>query len=337
MQTNDLHFEYPAELVATERKKNSRVMWVDQGERPREISPQAVLNEMRPEDTLVVNTTKVIPARVFSASGLEILFIEELSANQWRVLCPARKWPKREALVLPGDIRLELVERGLPQVVQASAKIDSDYFENYGDWPLPPYIQEARGERKSRSADSEMYQTDWAKDLGSLAAPTASFHFSKEDLKKVAGRGASVCEITLHVGLGTFLPIHSESLVDHKMHFEHVEVPAPTWEQVQKTRSQGGRVWALGSTVTRALESRALGLLQDTESGAAGPTDLFIRPGFEFRCVDVLMTNFHQPKTTLLAMVMAFAGIEPVRKGYGWAVDRKFRLFSYGDLSVWTK
>jgi len=336
MKTNELHFDYPKSLVATERKPPSRVMQVRDG-RPQEVSVRGVLNEIAPEDVLVINTTKVIPARVFAEQGLEILFIEDLGENLWKVLCPARRWPKGTRLDLPGGVQLELANGGLPQTVKTSKPLSLDYFEAHGDWPLPPYIQEARGQRVSRVEDAEMYQTAWAQDFGSLAAPTASFHFSNEDLDKVRSRGASIVEVTLHVGLGTFLPVHSDDLKDHKMHFEKVHLSKKSWQDIQNARSQGGRVWAMGSTVTRALESQALGHLEESSEGFSGDTDLFITPGFDFKVVDVLMTNFHQPKTTLLAMVMAFGGIEAVRACYSWAIERKFRLFSYGDLSVWHK
>ena len=251
--------------------------------------------------------------------------------------CPAKKWPKGKALNLPGGVTAELVERGRPQKVKVSSPLDLKYFEKHGDLPLPPYIQEARGERKAREGDDKMYQTDWAQKMGSLAAPTASLHFTERDLEKVRARGASVCKLSLHVGMGTFLPIQSEQTNDHKMHWESVSIPHKTLETILQAKKRGGRVWALGSTVTRALEAQAQGHLPVAEEGFMGETNLFIEPGYEFKVVDILMTNFHQPQTTLLAMVMAFAGQKEVKDCYKWAVDRQFRLFSYGDLSVWSK
>ncbi len=336
MQKSDLFFEYPEHLVATEKKPVSRVMMVQKGD-PRELSIPSVLSQIPPGDLLVVNDTKVIPARVSSQDGLEILFIKALGENTWQVLCPARKWPVGQQQSLPGGVKVTMLEKGRPQKVETDRALDSQYFFEFGEMPLPPYIQEARGERAARPEDRLAYQTDWAQELGSLAAPTASLHFKQEDLQKVRSRGADVASLCLHVGLGTFLPIHSDNIDDHEMHPERVVIRKQVWQKIKDVRSQGGRVWALGSTVTRALESQALGLLQETEDSFAGDTRLFIKPGFEFQVVDVLMTNFHQPESTLIAMVMAFAGVESVKANYQWAIDRNFRLFSYGDLSVWLK
>ena len=336
MHTDELIFDFPNSLVATERKPNSRAMWVDE-KGPVEVSPAYVLTQIQPNDLLVINDTKVIKARIHSDEGMEILFIKEFESNVWQVLCPARRWPKGASLKLPNDVLLELVEGGLPQKVRANKKLEPSFFLKFGEMPLPPYIQEARGERHARAHDDLDYQTAWANQLGSLASPTASLHFSQEDLEKVKKRGADVKAICLHVGLGTFLPVHAESLEDHQMHSEFVSIPKDTWQAVLQCCERGGRVWALGSTVTRALESQALKMLNKENEEYVGETDLFIRPGFEFQVVDVLMTNFHQPQTTLLAMVMAFAGQRKVLQCYQWAIEKRFRLFSYGDLSVWVR
>ena len=279
----------------------------------------------------------MIKARVISDEGMEVLFIEPHGEQEWSVLCPVRKWPKNQKLEMPGGLELELLEKGRPQKVRTSTPIDENYFAQYGDIPLPPYIQQARGERRSRHSDDHQYQTAWAQKLGSLAAPTASLHFSMEDIRKIKSRGAEVKSLCLHVGLGTFLPIQAESIDEHLMHSEFVSIPKETWQAVMECKSRGGKVWALGSTVTRALESMAQSRFTEEEDSYQGGTDLFIKPGFSFEVVDVLMTNFHQPESTLLAMVMAFAGEEVVKKNYQWAIERNFRLFSYGDLSVWRK
>lgn len=336
MQKQDLSFDYPAHLIATEKKALSRVMMVESGE-PLELSIANLLAQIGPQDLLIINDTQVIPARVTSEEGLEILFIEEHEPNVWSVLCPSRRWPKQKNLMLPDGVEVELLEKALPQKISSNKKLDMAYFDKWGDLPLPPYIQEARGERGVKDFDKVMYQSDWAEQVGSLAAPTASLHFKKEDLHKIKNRGARVKKLCLHVGLGTFLPIHSSNLDEHKMHSEFVSIPKDTWQAVQDCKKQGGQVWALGSTVTRSLEAMALGDLLETEKYYRGHTSLFICPGFEFKVVDVLMTNFHQPETTLLAMVMAFAGVEDVKQAYQWAIERNFRLFSYGDLSVWKK
>jgi len=336
MQKSDLSFSYPEHLVATERAAVSRVMCVRGGE-PSEVTLSHILTEIGPDDLLVINETQVLPARVFSLCGIEVLFIKSLNPLHWQVLTPMRRWPKSQVLVLPEGVEARISQGGLPQVVELSSPLSETYFDQHGDVPLPPYIHEARGEKHSRLIDKEAYQTSWAKIKGSLAAPTASLHFSIEDLERIKKRGAQVQTLCLHVGLGTFLPIHSHNLSEHRMHHEWVSVPKATWSAVQECRQSGGRVWCLGSTVTRALESQALGLFQETDEAWVGETDLFIRPGFEFRATDVLMTNFHQPESTLIAMVMAFSSPQIVLDCYNWAIERQFRLFSYGDLSVWQK
>lgn len=345
MELKELDFSYPERLVATERAARSRVMLVV-GDEPREVEVNDVIEMVAPGDLVVVNDTRVLPRRVFSDSGLEILFLKKASheTESWEVLCPSSRWKSDTFQVLPGGVTLELVARGKPQVVRPSRPLDDAYFDAFGDLPLPPYIQKSRGERRNRPDDVSMYQTAWAEAPGSLAAPTASLHFDLASLDAIRARGAEVARITLHVGLGTFLPITVESLDDHQMHSETVEIPPETWRAVQECKARGGRVWAVGTTVVRALESAACGRLPHLNSphlnsvvgtGFGGETDLFIRPGFEFQIVDVLCTNFHQPRSTLLALVASFAGLQTVRRAYAWAVEREFRLFSYGDLSVW--
>lgn len=219
-----------------------------------------------------------------------------------------------------------------------SRSLTEDYFEEVGDVPLPPYIQKARGQREGRLEDKTWYQTEWAKFAGSSAAPTASLHFHNEDFEKLKDRGVNVAKLTLHVGLGTFLPIAFENLSEHQMHAETVVIPAATWAKVLETQKSRGRIWAVGTTVTRALESAAHGLLTvQTNGDLTGESRLFIRDDFDWRVVGGILTNFHQHQTTLLALVASFAGLEKVKSSYEWAIERKFRLFSYGDLSVWTR
>lgn len=333
MKTADLDFNYPQDLIATSPREKSRVMVVQKGA-PEETTVSQLLSRFQPEDLLVINTTKVIPARVICQSGLEVLFIREVEKGLWEVLCPVRKWSKLGE-TLPCGEKLHLEKTGLPQIVAVKKDLHLAYFEQYGALPLPPYIQEKRNERLPRDADKIDYQTAWAKSYGSLAAPTASLHFTDEHMVRLKGRGVTVAELCLHVGLGTFLPIHAEDLSEHKMHGEMVSIPHKTVAALNDVRDCGGRVWALGTTVTRSLESLAHNRLQLSAQGFEGTTDLFITPGFEFRAVDVLMTNFHQPKSTLLALVAAFSDLETVKKNYAWAIERQFRLFSYGDLTVW--
>jgi hypothetical protein len=189
----------------------------------------------------------------------------------------------------------------------------------------------------AKSEDRDWYQTVFAKKSGSSAAPTASLHFKEKDLEFLKQKGVKVVSLTLHVGLGTYLPVEAQDLNDHKMHFEEVSVPKETWVAIQEAKASGFSVWALGTTVTRSLESLALGMFKENESAFEGETNLLIQEGFDFKVVDRLLTNFHQPESTLLALVAGFTSLENVLSSYDWAIKRDFKLFSYGDLSVWVK
>lgn len=340
MKVSELDFKYPEELVATEPRRPSRVMWVRNGQ-PQELSKADFLNQFREHDTLVLNDTRVLKRRVF-AGDLEILFLKETNPGEWEVLFPSRKFAVGSEFQLPEDVTMTLVEKGRPQKVKLSQAVDETYFQRVAELPLPPYIQKAReahgGGRHNVAADESWYQTAWAQNPGSFAAPTASLHLTQDDLDLLKNRGVSIHKLTLHVGLGTFLPVLAEDLDDHDMHSEYVEISAETWKAVDPTQKSNrqGRVFSLGTTVTRALESAALEKIpRAADGGFCGFTNLLIQPGYKFQVIDILLTNFHQPKSTLLALVSAFAGLENVRACYLWAIERKFRLFSYGDLSVW--
>jgi S-adenosylmethionine:tRNA ribosyltransferase-isomerase len=194
-----------------------------------------------------------------------------------------------------------------------------------------------REDRHTQSLDDSWYQTAWNEKPGSFAAPTASLHFNNDHLQALRERGVDIHYLTLHVGLGTFLPVEVEDLRQHIMHHEEVEIPVSTLEAIGLAQHQGQRVWAMGTTVTRALEGWAVGHLKESSGSFYGQTDLLILPGFEFKVINGLLTNFHQPESTLLALVMAFAGINKVKKVYQWAIENQFRLFSYGDLSIWIR
>lgn len=342
MQLSDLDFKFPERLIATKKRRPSRVMWKEGKSLPREISLEQLIESIQPNDVLVINETKVIKCRLFTDEGMEILFLNPLTSTaEYQVLCPARDWPqeagKKKSLNLPEGVKVNLIDKGLPQKVQTSKVLGLDYFQRYGNMPLPPYIQKARGERASSVQDDESYQTVWAKTMGSLAAPTASLHFSESDILKIKNRGVSVLPLCLHVGLGTFLPIKVENILEHKMHAESVSIPKSTLNKIAEAKKKGGKVWALGTTVARSLESIDTHFLVDQGDHWEGETSLFITPGFDFKIVDVLMTNFHQPKSTLLSLVAAFAGLDRVKSSYEWAMEKEFQLFSYGDLTVWIK
>lgn len=337
MQTSDLDFQFPEELIATEPSRQTRVAFVAPAAIPRELNLKGLLNEFQPGDLLVINESKVIPARVFSTDEIEVLFLKAIDGDHWQVLFPAREFAVGDHLTLPFGLTLTLTQKGLPQIVKLSQSIDFDYFAKAGEVALPPYIQQARGQRHNRSEDLKWYQTEWAKNPGSVAAPTASLHFQQSDLDWLISRGVHVAKVTLHVGAGTFLPVKAQDLTQHVMHEEWAEIPKETWQQIQAAKVKGRRVWALGTTVARTLESQAAGLLAEKDGGFHGGTKLFIYPPYEFKTVDVLLTNFHQPKSTLFGLVAAFAGLERAKSTYAWAIEKKFRLFSYGDLSAWIK
>ncbi len=351
MLVRDLEFTYPPHLVAIEPEYPPRVMFAAKDKNPQEISWQDLSSFFSSGDILVINETRVVPRRVFAKTDrleeFEILFVErteplptiglEPSAEIWNVLCPATRLKDNEVVLLPGGIEGCLLSRGRVQTLKCSASLAPEYFETHGDVPLPPYIQKARGQRRPQWEDRTWYQTHWAKNAGSSAAPTASLHFQEQDLAALAAKGVGIHKLTLHVGLGTYLPVVVKDLKEHSMHAESVQIPISTWRAIQKALRDEKRVWALGTTSLRALESAALGHLQETPEGFSGQTSLLIYPGYEFKVVSGLLTNFHQPQSTLLALVSGFAGYQKTMEAYHWAIQNNFRLFSYGDLSVWTR
>lgn len=363
MRTADLDFPFPEELIAIEPARPTRVMWVPadgagsgphDGPRPLELTVPELLEKIPAGDVLVLNDTKVLHRRVFGSvegaaaaadagasapADLEILFLSsDDDRRKWQVLFPSRALKIGDRVRLPEGRAFTLVKKGRPQEVETDTALDEDYFRRVGELPLPPYIQKARAERHMRGQDEAWYQTAWAEKPGSFAAPTASLHLTGEDLRTLEKRGVHVARVTLHVGLGTFLPVTADDLDRHEMHSELAELPAATWRQVQSARLEGRHVWALGTTVARTLESAGSGKLgSDGLGGFRGSTDLLIQPGYRWAVVDRLLTNFHQPKSTLLALVASFAGLEKAKACYHWAVERRFRLFSYGDLSVWIR
>ncbi|XGC79544.1 tRNA preQ1(34) S-adenosylmethionine ribosyltransferase-isomerase QueA [Bdellovibrio bacteriovorus] len=337
MKISDLDFQFPEELIATTPARPSRVMWVNAAGEPQEITMADLISKIPAGDVLVLNNTRVLKRRVFS-NDIEILFLKQINATDWEVLFPSKKFKVGATLELPLGVTMTLIEKGRPQKVRLDKEVSEDYFQQVAELPLPPYIQKARDQRHTVEADESWYQTAWAKEPGSFAAPTASLHFTQSDLTNLKSRGVNIVEVTLHVGLGTFLPVTAEDLDDHDMHEEYVEITAEAWKQISEAKNQGRKIWALGTTSTRSLESAGQGLLKGSpQEGYQGFTKLLIQPGYEFRIVDRLLTNFHQPQSTLLALVAGFSTLERLKACYLWAVERKFRLFSYGDLSAWVR
>lgn len=330
---SDLMYDFPVELISTQPQYPPRVLFkaFDQG--AREIPFSGVIDLFTKDDLLIINKTKVLPRRLF-LDDFDIMFLDSEDELHWTVLFPAKKFKVGETISLPANVTLKLVEKGIPQKVVVNQKLDGNYFEKYGHFALPPYIQSARGQALPFEQDKKWYQTSWAEIPGSLAAPTASLHFKPEDMKSIKEK-TDVAEVTLHVGLGTFLPVTSEILAEHKMHHEYVEIEKTTIEKIKLCQQKGGRVWTLGTTSLRSVEAWARGHLTEFEHYFAGQTDLFLKPGDEFKVVGGLLTNFHQPGSTLISLVAAFSSLEEVKKTYQFAIENKFRLFSYGDLSVW--
>lgn len=330
MKLSDLNYDYPDILVATEPSRPTRVMWVDADGKPTELTMTELMDRIPAGDVLVVNDTKVLKRRIF-VDDLEILFLDQLSDGSWKVLFPSKKFSVGDLISLPNGFSMRLKSKGLPQIVEVFPNITESDFERIGELPLPPYIQKARGARHTVAADESWYQTAWADKGGSFAAPTASLHFSASDLCQLQEKGVRVLKITLHVGLGTFLPVKVENLDQHQMHAEIYSVEPDVWQQVINARAEGRGVWALGTTVARTLETVA------RTNELQGASTLLLQVGSEFKIANRLMTNFHQPESTLLALVAGFAGLDVVRKNYQWAIARQFKLFSYGDLSVWCR
>lgn len=344
MKKSDLFFEYPEDLVATVPSRPTRVLWSPSGQSPTEITVAELKSKFQPGDVLIINDTKVEPRRVVGTNKrgqpVEILFVQRVLDQEWQVLAPVRQF-LGACVMLPQNISIEIIQTGRPQLVKLSQALDEKYFLSHGEMPLPPYIQKARAaatsDRRSLSEDKGWYQTAWAKNSGSSAAPTASLHFDSQDLEDLRAMGVLVKTITLHVGLGTYLPLTAEDLDQHEMHAEPAWIPAETLQALEGAKKSGRRVWALGTTAARALESWGQGLLAQDALGAHGETRLLIQEGYDWKVVDGLLTNFHQPESTLLAMVCGFAGRSRVFETYQYAIKNRFRLFSYGDLSAWVR
>lgn len=341
MRTDLFEYELPSELVAPypplERDGARLCVLAESG--PREGQVRELPGLLDPGDLVVLNETKVRPARIYgtrprqgSQGGgqVELVFLRELGAGIWEALARANR-PLR-----PGDqVSLEaaglelFVERKGEHgtiVMRVSGDLDAA-LARFGEMPLPPYMG-----RAAEALDQTRYQTIFAKEMGSAAAPTAGLHVTQAMLDAFQARDVSVARLVLHVGLGTFRPVSVDDLDDHAMHQEWLRVTPELAEAVRKTKERGGRVVAIGTTVVRALESLAdeKGRLEPGESS----TQLLIQPGYRFRVVDALFTNFHMPKSTLMALVSALAGRERILDAYRWAIERRFRFLSYGD-AMW--
>jgi S-adenosylmethionine:tRNA ribosyltransferase-isomerase len=344
----DFDFALPAELIAQEppaERGQSRMLVMNRADGALRDTTFAELSSLlNPGDLLVLNDSRVIPARLyaqrmrasdFPAGKIEVLLTEPAGENLWRALVkPGRKVALGEILVFPspsGAIALEaeVIERGgFGERLLRFNPVD-DFFavlDRIGHIPLPPYIR-----RDDEMNDRERYQTVFSRERGSVAAPTAGLHFTPQTMDALAARGVEVARVTLHVGLGTFAPLRVERLDQVRLHHERYTLPAQTAEAINAAARSARRIVAVGTTVVRTLEHCALQAAGSPLLPHTGETEIFISPGFEFRLVNALLTNFHLPQSSLLMLVSAFAGREAVLAAYRRAVEQKYRFFSYGD------
>lgn len=334
MLRSDFHFDLPAELIAQEpatARSSSRLLHLDANTGSlADRYFHELVDLLTPADLLVFNNTRVIPARLhgYKASGGKVeVLIERICTGQ-RVLAHVRasKSPKPGSLLsLGGTVEARVLGRQgeLYELQFCDDRPVLAILEEYGEIPLPPYIG-----RAPTAADYARYQTVYAAQAGAVAAPTAGLHFDDTLLARLQQKGVAHTFVTLHVGAGTFQPMRAERLEDHVMHFEQVEVTAEVCKKIQMTKEQGGRVVAVGTTSVRSLETAAV---SGTIQPFSGDTNLFIYPGYSFKIVDALVTNFHLPESTLLMLVCAFGGYQQVMQAYRHAIARRYRFFSYGD------
>ena len=335
MKKTDFFFDLPEELIAQtplEKRDASRMLHLDKKTGAIEHRHFYDLPEyLREGDCLVLNDTRVLPARLLgcrkTGGGVELVLLRDLGEGRWECLSrPGRKTkPGTELSFGEGELAatVEAVSEGGNRIVQFHYDgIFLEILERLGRMPLPPYI-------KAELQDAERYQTVYSRELGSAAAPTAGLHFTPELLDRIRAKGVKVCTITLHVGLGTFRPVKEEEIEDHEMHKEYCVVTQETADAVNETHRNGGRVIAVGTTSCRTLESFAAE--DGSLKAASGWTGIFIYPGYRFRCVDALVTNFHLPESTLIMLVSALAGRENILHAYHVAVEERYRFFSFGD------
>lgn len=341
MLKSDFYFDLPEELIAQhplEKRDHSRLLQL--GKESGEIKHghfYDILDLLRPGDLLVVNNSRVIPARLYgvkedTGAAMEFLLLEQKEKDVWEILVKPGRRAKPGARFVFGDglLKAEIMEilDGGNRLVRFEHDPESNIFEildKIGQMPLPPYIT-------AKLEDKERYQTVYSKELGSAAAPTAGLHFTPELMEKLREKGVRITDVTLHVGLGTFRPVKEDNVLDHKMHSEHYQLPKHTAELIHETKANGGRVIAVGTTSCRTLESVAT--FFDGIKEADGWTDIFIYPGYEFKCIDGLITNFHLPESTLIMLVSALAGYDNVMNAYKVAVEERYRFFSFGDAMI---
>lgn len=336
MEVEDFDYNLPPELIAQtplEKRDASRLLVLDK--KTGEIEHKHftdIVSYLEPGDTLVLNDTKVLPARligtkVATKATIEVLLLKRITGDDWECLVKPARRIKVGTVVSFGDGLLKAkctaeFDEGIRHFTFIYEGIFMEVLDKLGTMPLPPYIHKSL-------KDQSRYQTVYAKEIGSAAAPTAGLHFTKELLKEIEAKGVNICYITLHVGLGTFRPVKVDKVEDHKMHSEYYHMSQEVADILNKTKANNHRIISVGTTSTRTLET--IRSKYPTFKEDSGWTDIFIYPGFEFKAIDCLITNFHLPKSTLIMLVSALAGREHILQAYNVAVQEKYRFFSFGD------
>lgn len=340
MKLEEFDFYLPEELIAQTpllKRDTSKLLTINRKENTYEHKVFSdIIDYFNPGDTLVLNNTRVMPARLYgqkkdTGAAIEVLLLKNKEHNMWECLVKPAKRIKVGSIVSFGDGIMEaecvkVLDDGFRYFEFKYEGIFQERLDELGTMPLPPYIKE-------RLTDKERYQTVYSKEVGSSAAPTAGLHFTNELLDKIKQKGVNIVYLTLHVGLGTFRPVSVENIEDHDMHSEYYTLDEETANVINETKKNGGRVFSVGTTSTRTLETIA----RDNDGEivpVSGWTNIFIYPGFEFKCVDGLITNFHLPKSSLIMLVSAFYNREKVLELYKIAVENKYRFFSFGDAMI---
>ena len=335
MEVKDFYYDLPEKLIAQtplEKRDESRLMVLDRNKHTIEHKTfKDILDYLKPGDCIVRNNTKVLPARLYgkkeTGANVEFLLLNRIKGDIWEcIVRPGNKLhPGTKVIFGDGILKaevLEVMEGGTRKVQFQYEGIFNEILDKIGLMPLPPYIHKELKEK-------DRYQTVYAKYEGSAAAPTAGLHFTPDLLEKIKEKGIEIANVTLHVGIGTFRPVKVDKIEDHHMHSEHFYIKQEDVEKINKAKQNGNRIISVGTTSTRVLETIAdeNGLVKETE----GDTQIFIYPGYKFKCIDGLVTNFHLPESTLLMLVSALAGKDYVMKAYEEAVKEKYRFFSFGD------
>ncbi|MGM7682397.1 tRNA preQ1(34) S-adenosylmethionine ribosyltransferase-isomerase QueA [Cytobacillus sp. Hm23] len=340
MKVDLFDFDLPEQLIAQtplENREASRLMVLDK--QTGEINNQQfenIVSFLNEGDCLVLNDTKVLPARLFgekedTGAKIEVLLLKQQNNDEWETLVKPAKRVKEGTIILFGDGRLKAEcthtsEQGGRTLKFTYEGIFVEVLDALGEMPLPPYIKE-------QLEDRERYQTVFAREIGSAAAPTAGLHFTEQILTKLRNKGVHIAFITLHVGLGTFRPVSVESIEEHDMHAEYYQMTEGTAKLLNDVRKSGGKIVAVGTTSTRTLETIARDHLGKFTS-CSGWTNIFIFPGYQFKAIDAMLTNFHLPKSTLIMLVSALAGRENILRAYNLAVKKNYRFFSFGDAML---